>query len=73
MGITNTIATIPGIIVPIIVGQLTKTNVCMLGQLVLNCHNVIYIVSVITGMIIFHQVNGYIKTFNLSGEVNTFP
>ncbi|PNF27742.1 hypothetical protein B7P43_G12798 [Cryptotermes secundus] len=26
MGITNTIATIPGIIVPIIVGQLTKTN-----------------------------------------------
>jgi hypothetical protein len=31
MGITNTIATIPGIIVPIIVGQLTKTNVRMLG------------------------------------------
>ncbi|GFG31354.1 hypothetical protein Cfor_10536, partial [Coptotermes formosanus] len=26
MGITNTVATIPGIIVPIIVGQLTKTN-----------------------------------------------
>jgi hypothetical protein len=61
MGITNTIATIPGIIVPIIVGQLTKTNVCMFGQLVLNCHNVIYIVSVITGMIILHQVNGCIK------------
>ncbi|XP_021922345.1 putative inorganic phosphate cotransporter isoform X1 [Zootermopsis nevadensis] len=26
MGITNTVATIPGIVVPIIVGQLTKTN-----------------------------------------------
>jgi hypothetical protein len=29
MGITNTVATIPGIVVPIIVGQLTNTNVCM--------------------------------------------
>jgi hypothetical protein len=33
MGITNTVATIPGIVVPIIVGQLTKTNVCMLSSL----------------------------------------